>query len=68
MYNLACAKIARQIQIEESPKFDNCFIQFGQFHILLSTYSSIGTMIEGSGRPYILSEADIIAMGSMGKF
>ena len=25
-------------------------------------------MIEGSGRLYILSEADIIAMGSMGEF
>ena len=67
-YNLTCTKVARHIQIEESQKFDNCFIQFGQLHALLSTYSSLGTMIEVSGRPYILREADIIAMGSMAKF
>ena len=53
MYNLACAKIAGHIQIEESPKFDKCFIQFGQFHALLSTYSSLGTMIGRSGGPCI---------------
>ena len=52
-YDLACAKIAGYIQIEESPKFDNCFIQFGQLHTLLSTYSSLGTMIEGSSGSYI---------------
>ena len=67
-YDLACVKMASHIKIEESPKSDNCFIQFGQFHALLSTYSSLGTMIEGSGRPYILSEADTIAMESMRKF
>ena len=59
-YDSACAKIARHRQIEES--------QFGQFHTLLSTYSSLGIMTEGSGGPYILNEADIIDMGSMGKF
>ena len=48
-YDLACAEIARHIQIEESPRFDNGFIQLGQFHTLLSTCSSLGTMIEGSG-------------------
>ena len=55
-YDLACAKIARHIQIEESPKSVNCFIQFGQFHTLRGVAN------------HILSEADIIAMGSMGKF
>ena len=50
------------MRIEENPKFDNCFIQFGKFHTLLSTHSTLGTMTEGSGRPYILSEADIIVM------
>ena len=68
MCNLACAKIAGHIQIEESPKFDKCFIQFGQFHALLSTYSSLGTMIGGEWRTMYLSEADMIAMGSMRKF
>ena len=31
-YDLAVAKIAKQIQIQNSPKCDDCFIQFGQFH------------------------------------
>ena len=35
---------------------------------IVSTYSSLGTIIVGSGRSYILSEADTIAMGFMGKF
>ena len=28
-YDLVVAKIARQIQIKNSPKFDNCFVEFG---------------------------------------
>ena len=28
IYDLAVAKIARQVQIQHSPKFDDCFIQF----------------------------------------
>ena len=39
-YDLAVANIARQIQIQNSPKFDDCFIQFGQLQTILS--SSIG--------------------------
>ena len=31
-YDLLIAKVAKQIQATESPKFDNVFIQFGQFH------------------------------------
>ena len=41
---------------------------FGSFHIELSFASSLGKFIEGSGGPYILSECDIVAMGSMNKF
>ena len=47
-YELAVAKIARQIQIQNSPKFDNCFAEFGQFHTILSLLSSIGKLLEGS--------------------
>ena len=38
---------------------------FGSFHIELSFFSSLGKFIEGSGGPYILSECDIAAMGSI---
>ena len=45
-YDLAVAIIARQIQIQNSPKFDDCFIQFGQFHTILSLFSSIGKILK----------------------
>lgn len=35
---------------------------------MVCPYSSLGTMIEGSGGSYISSKADIIAIESMGKF
>ena len=56
-YDLLIAKVAKQIQCIEHPKFENVFIQFGQ-----------GRFIEGSGGPYILIQAGIIAAGSMNKF
>ena len=67
-YDLVVAKIARQIQIQNSPKFDDCFIQFGQFHIILSLFSSIVKVLEGSSAAYLLSKAKIIAGGSIHKF
>ena len=35
-YDLAVAKIAKQIQATEKPLFDNVFIMFGSFHIEMS--------------------------------
>ena len=51
-YALAVAKISKQIHIQNSPKFDDCFVQFGQFHTILSLLSSIGKLLEGSGAAY----------------
>ena len=67
-FDLAIAKIARQIQCEESPDFDDLFIMFGQFHTESNVFSSLGTLIEGSGGPYLLSEAGVVASGSMNRF
>ena len=67
-YDLAVAKIARQIQTQNSPKFDDCFLQFGQFHTIFSLFTSKGKMLEGSGAAYLLSKAKIIAGGSINKF
>ena len=67
-YDLAVAKIARQIQIQNSPKFDDCFIQFGQFHTILSLFLSIDKILEGNGAAYLLSKGKIIAGGSINKF
>ena len=66
--DLAVPKTARQIHIQNSPKFDDCFIQFGQFHIILSLFSSIVKVLEGSSAAYLLSKAKIIAGGSIHKF
>ena len=41
---------------------------FRSFHIELYFFSSLGKFLEGSGGPYILSECNIVAMGSMDKF
>ena len=48
-YDLAVAKIAKQIQATEKPLFDNVFTMFGSFHIEMADFSSLGRIIEGSG-------------------
>ena len=65
-YNLAVAKITNSDL--NSQKVDDCFIQFGQFHTILILFSSIGKILEESGAAYPLSEAKIIAGGSINNF
>ena len=60
---MAIAKIAKQIQCNEHPQFDDIFIQFGQFHTELNIFSALGKLIEGSGAPYILGEPGVVASG-----
>ena len=67
-YDLAIAKVAKQLQSEESPKFDDVFVMFGAFHIMLNIFSSTGKTMEGSGGPYTLSECKIVAPGSISRF
>ena len=67
-YDLAIAKIAKQIQSEDFPQFDDVYIMFGAFHIILNIFFSVGKIIEGSGGPYVLSEAKIVAPGSINQF
>ena len=66
-YDLAIAKIGKRIQCAEHPRFENIFIQFGQFHSEINVFASLGKLIEGSGGPYILGEAGVIAIGSINK-
>ena len=66
-YDLARAKIAKQIQSEDFPKFDEVFM-FGVFHIALNILSSIGKIIEVSGGPSVLLQAKIVAPGSINQF
>ena len=65
-YDLAVAKPALQIQATESPRFDNLF--YGPFHISLAYFGAIGYFLESSGGPEILTECDVLAVGSLNGF
>ena len=67
-YDLAVAKIAKQIQDTEQPLYDKVFIMFGSFHVEMSFFGALGRLIEGSGGPYVMTEEDVIAPGSLNKF
>ena len=67
-YDLAIAKIALQIQATEAPKYDNLFFNLGAFHIELAFFNVLGKYFCESGGPYILSESDVLASGSMKGF
>ena len=67
-YDLAIAKVAKQLQSTEAPEFDDMFIMFGAFHIMQNVFSCLGKMIEGSGGPYALAESNIVAPGSLNSF
>ena len=64
-YDLAVALKAYSIQAIESPLFDKMLIMLGNFHIELAFYGAVGTLINESGIEFILTEADILAEGSM---
>ena len=67
-YDLAIAKIAMQIQKQESPKYDRLFVTLGPFHMELAFFKAIGKVIAESGGPYVLQEAEAIASGSLKTF
>ena len=67
-YGLAIAKVAKQMKCDESLEYDEVSIMFGQFHIEGNIFSGIGKLLEGSGGPYLLSEARVVAMGSLNRF
>ena len=67
-YDLAVAKPALQIQSQESPLFDNVFVCFGAFHIVLAYFAAIGYLLSESGGPHILTDTGILAAGSLNGF
>ena len=62
------AKIAMQIQAEESPKFDDIFVALGSFHIELAFFSAMGKIVSESGAPHLLTECGIFQKGSLNGF
>ena len=67
-YDLAIAKVAKQIQSQESPKYDQLFINIGAFHIELAFFKALGKFLGESGGPYVLQEAEVLAKGSIRSF
>ena len=57
-----------QIQVTESPKYDNVFITFGAFHTSMAYFVVLGSLIDGSGGPTILTESDVLSTGSLDGF
>ena len=64
-YDLAVAIKAYSIQEIERPLFDKLLIMLGNFHIELAFFAAVGNFICESGIEYILTEADVLAEGSM---
>ena len=67
-YDLAIAKMAMEIQVEEAPQFDNVFAAFGSFHVEMSYFGTIGKYIAESGGPNLLTECHFIEKGSLTSF
>ena len=67
-YDLAIAKLAIQIQAEESPKFDNLFVFSGQFHTEMTFFNALGKFIGDSGGPGVRITSEAIASGSLNGF
>ena len=67
-YDLNAAKSAMQIQVTESPKYDKSFIMLGQFHIEMAFFKALGKLIDSSGGPEILTETEVLALGSLNGF
>ena len=64
-YDLQVALKAYSIQAIETPMFDKLLVMLGHFHVELAFYGAVGTFINDSGIEYILTEANILAEGSM---
>ena len=67
-YDLAIAKIAMQLQAEESPKYDKVFVSMNSFHMELAMFGAIGNYIAESGAEHLLNETHVIEKGSLNGF
>ena len=65
---LSIAKIAVQLQAEESPKYDKVFVTMGSFHKELAMFGAIGKYIAESGAGHLLNETYGIEKGSLNAF
>ena len=67
-YDLSVAKIAMQLQAEESTKYDKVFVAMGSFHMELAMFGAIGKYIAESEAEHLLNETHVIEKGSFNGF
>ena len=67
-YDLAIAKLALQIQAEESPEFDNIFVTLGSFRIETAFLNAFGKIVSNSGALHLLNESLVLTAGSTNGF
>ena len=66
-YDLAIAKSSMQLQAEDSPTYDNLFINLGGCHSELVFFSALGNYIEKSGEPRVVIRKFSLKSFIMGK-
>jgi len=64
-YDLVVSLKAYSTQEIERPLFNKLLIMLGNFHVELAFYAAVGNLINESGIEYILTEAEVLAEGSM---
>ena len=67
-YDLAVASKAFSIQSLMAPLFDRLLILLGSFHTELAFFGALGTYVAESGLEYLLTEARVLAEGSVTGF
>lgn len=67
-YDLAIARMAMQIQLEEAPKFNSLFINLGGFHIQMAFFKTLGKYIDSSGIIDMLVQSEGLTEGSTNAF
>ena len=67
-YDLAVALQTYSIQSLMSPTFDKLIILLGNFRLVMAFFGALGTFIAESGLEYLLTEAGILASGSLQGF
>lgn len=67
-YDLNTAKLAIQIQITESPNFNDIFIMLAPFTSKCFFFKVLGKLIDSSGGKEVLKDSDELTSGSWNGF
>ena len=67
-YDLNVAQRAPKIQTTDQPEYDDLFVLFRAFHIIICLLRAIGRVVADSGGPEMLVESGVLASGSLKGF